>query len=401
MFEAVANAWRQGDSEAAAKVARTSGLQVTARQLDELRRAIVRTNGTRKVRLLEPAQIFDAVASALTDPHGVGIVHGGQANVGEQRTSLCLAYRDGKRMTIGVALSAARGAGPGVTWKELQPWSRTAPEKNVERLRAWARKSKPGRVSFAIEPRPDSRKTTGSSANLLGAVLADPDDDAARSVYADRLLERGDARGELITVQLALARAAPRSKQHAQLTRTSEALLAAHRAKWSREVAQLTTKQFYRRGFIEQVEMRAGVFASDGARLLALAPIVALRLRGLDRGGLTKLAAAPALAKIRELDLVEAFSPEDLLVLATSGRLGALRGLRLDAHDRVLAAGVLDKLLAAAPALEWIALNLDDELAAVLLHYPKVAVITYTRLRSKAVRALRAARRLRPRDASD
>jgi uncharacterized protein (TIGR02996 family) len=396
MFEAVAEAWRR-DSEAAARAAKTAGLHVTARQLDGLRRAVARTNGTRKVRLLEPAQIFDAIASALGDPHGVGIVHGGEANVGEQRTSLCLAYRDGKRITVGVGLSAARSPGPGVTWKELQPWSRVAPEKNVERLRAWAKKPKADRASFAIEPRPNGRKTTGSAASLLRAVLADPDDDAARSVYADQLLDRGDPRGELITVQLALAKATPGSKQHAQLTRASEALLAAHGTKWSREVAQLTTKQFYRRGFIERVEMHARNFASDGAKLLALAPITALRLRGLDRA-LKKFASAPALARIRELELVEAFSMDDLMLLANGGQLGGLRGLRLDAHDRVLAPRVLERLLAAAPALEWIAIDLDDELAEVLLRYPKVAVLTHTRSRSRAVRALRAAKRLRPRD---
>lgn len=37
---------------------------------------------------------------------------------------------------------------------------------------------------------------------ILGAILADPADDTPRLVYADRLIERGDPRGELIVVQI-------------------------------------------------------------------------------------------------------------------------------------------------------------------------------------------------------
>lgn len=41
---------------------------------------------------------------------------------------------------------------------------------------------------------------------FIDAILAAPDDDAPRLVYADALIERGDPRGELITVQCARAR---------------------------------------------------------------------------------------------------------------------------------------------------------------------------------------------------
>lgn len=41
---------------------------------------------------------------------------------------------------------------------------------------------------------------------LLQAVLDAPADDEPRLVYADRLIERGDPRGELIVVQCTLAR---------------------------------------------------------------------------------------------------------------------------------------------------------------------------------------------------
>src|SRR5262249_36922157 len=41
---------------------------------------------------------------------------------------------------------------------------------------------------------------------LLDAVLKNPDDDRARSVYADALLDAGDPRGEFIALQLESAR---------------------------------------------------------------------------------------------------------------------------------------------------------------------------------------------------
>ena len=43
---------------------------------------------------------------------------------------------------------------------------------------------------------------------LLAMVYEDPEADAPREVYADRLLERGDPRGELTRVRTASARSA-------------------------------------------------------------------------------------------------------------------------------------------------------------------------------------------------
>lgn len=64
--------------------------------------------------------------------------------------------------------------------------------------------------------------------DLLAAVLADPADDALRQVYADRLIEIGDPRGELINLQY--ARLAGRLSE-ADAGREQE-LLAAHAIHW-------------------------------------------------------------------------------------------------------------------------------------------------------------------------
>jgi len=43
---------------------------------------------------------------------------------------------------------------------------------------------------------------TADGASLLAAIHADPEDSAARAVYADWLIERGNPRGERIALQL-------------------------------------------------------------------------------------------------------------------------------------------------------------------------------------------------------
>jgi len=393
MFAAVADAWKRDGSAAAAEAAKAAGIEITAAQLDALAKTLATTNGTRKTRLLDPAQIFDAIALAITDERGVGFVHGGEANDGTQRTSLCLAFREGNSMTVGVGLSRARSAGPGVTWRALQPWSRTAPDKNVERLRKWAGTKAKDRAAFMVKAtKPFGARSLGDSDALLAAVLADPTDDAPRAVYADRLIELGDPRGDFITVQLALAKTKP-GKKPDELAGESAALLEEHAAKWSRDVAQLTLKQFYARGFIYRVEMRARAFVTDGARLFELAPIESVKLRNVDSSTLRKLATTPALAKVRELELDDRIGDPGAKLLAEGGQLQALR--RIDLFGCGVGHHGVEALLAAMPKLDTINVNLTERIAAVVLRYQHVVAETYTKPRTKSVAALETAGRLR------
>ena len=49
---------------------------------------------------------------------------------------------------------------------------------------------------------------------LLRAVLAQPEDEAVRLVYADWLEEQGDPRAEFIRLQIALAHSSPADALH-------------------------------------------------------------------------------------------------------------------------------------------------------------------------------------------
>jgi uncharacterized protein (TIGR02996 family) len=70
---------------------------------------------------------------------------------------------------------------------------------------------------------------------LHAKVLAEPEDDALRSVWADALIERGDPLGELISIQALAA--------HGKLTpaqdKRARSLIAKHRVAWLAELADV------------------------------------------------------------------------------------------------------------------------------------------------------------------
>src|SRR3712207_881100 len=102
---------------------------------------------------------------------------------------------------------------------------------------------------------------------LLAAVLAQPDDDLPRLVYADALDETGhpaaSARAEFIRGQVALAA----NPDDVGLKARTAALLAAHGAAWLAPLRQKgeplqspSTHGVFRRGFVEVVWMPAAWF---------------------------------------------------------------------------------------------------------------------------------------------
>ena len=97
-------------------------------------------------------------------------------------------------------------------------------------------------------------------AALLEAIYAAPDDDAPRIVYADWLGERGDVRGEFITLQLA------RGAGDEPSTR-EKALLHEHGRRWAGPLGALFDAHVFERGFFAG----GGVVTKD-LRLLAADP---------------------------------------------------------------------------------------------------------------------------------
>jgi uncharacterized protein (TIGR02996 family) len=137
--------------------------------------------------------------------------------------------------------------------------------------------------------------------DLLARIIAQPDDDALRAVYADVLHARGDHQGELITTQLALAAAGIEDADDlvarddivgdelariAGLLRHSDEILNVYDQAWSDAVVGATHNDFayWRRGFIESIELSVDSTPIETvARVLARTPLRGLNLDGRDR----------------------------------------------------------------------------------------------------------------------
>jgi uncharacterized protein (TIGR02996 family) len=131
---------------------------------------------------------------------------------------------------------------------------------------------------------------------FLSEIIANPDDDTARLVYADWLEDNDDPeRAEFIRAQVRLASMSSWEPERFDLEERALDLLADHRAewlahlpKWAREM-RLT----FRRGFVGEAEMSPAVFLERGDRLAELVPLEAVKLVGRAKrpAALAKLAA--------------------------------------------------------------------------------------------------------------
>ncbi len=367
--QALLDAWGRGDHPAASALFTTLGLGFSEGDLEHLDDALKLANGRRSARTIGRPEVLDAAERAVRD--GIAVVHGGEANDGNQVTTLCLAYREGHRLTVGVGVSAARSANPGRAWKELQPWSQR-PEKSLVRLSAWARARAADRVRVELrELALPGDALHENEAALLEQVLLHPDDDRPRLVMADWLQQQGDARGELIALQVRAARSPPEDagpllERAGPLLERAGALLQANAARWTHELRQFTLKQRFERGFVEHVEMRAEGFPQHAARLFALAPVRSVWLRGVQPSMLKRLAAVSELERLSDLDLSHGqVTDAGARTLAESPHLTHLRRLGV-VSSRVGPSG-LWALLREFPALEELRLlTVDRELAREL-----------------------------------
>jgi uncharacterized protein (TIGR02996 family) len=202
---------------------------------------------------------------------------------------------------------------------------------------------------------------------LLDAILAAPEDDAPRLVYADWLLAGGDRLGELIVAQLQQARA----PDDVELARRAAALVSAHRSEVIGDLS--VSKPVFRRGFVEAAEISASDLPRVSDELFVRLPLLTELVIWLERERATaKLCGSPLFARLRRLGLrygrgmpLDALAQNPGLgglehleltscgvdapgceVLAQSPHLGSLRSLELGS-DRIGAAGLTK--LAEAP----------------------------------------------------
>lgn len=228
------------------------------------------------------------------------------------------------KVTIGVAKTYARSLTD--AWPELEPWSRTL-EKNRERLNAWARKT--SGTTLTLNARPvEAVAGADAEATLRAAIIADPDADEPRLVYADWLMERGDVRGELIRLQC--AKPSPASRQ-----RIAE-ILSANWTTLAGPAAPFTTQTSFDRGFVDRVTLTVAAFLKHGDALFSAEPIRTWRVDNpkFTERELERVGAAAAVERVRGLEFAQ-LNPDAqprraLAALAKGTRFGNLRRLALD-----------------------------------------------------------------------
>jgi uncharacterized protein (TIGR02996 family) len=181
---------------------------------------------------------------------------------------------------------------------------------------------------------------------FLQDIIAHPEDDAPRLIYADWLDEHGNeaerARAEFIRIQCELANLpAAEGGRRRDLERRQARLLKKYRPRWLEPLKkQLPAALYLRvsrgvfcRGFVEQVSLVPRLFLDWGEKLFGLQPITHLRLREvfLDR---PRILTSPLLARLRGLDLSrEPVRVRGCELLAGCPHLAGLAELRLARAD--------------------------------------------------------------------
>ena len=202
--------------------------------------------------------------------------------------------------------------------------------------------------------------TTQDEQAFLAAIVATPDDDTPRLVFADWLDERarGDdaARAALIRAQCQLEHLAPGGKERRALEKQAKAILKEHEGKWAKALsdAGIVDRWEFRRGFIDGVTMSATGFALDPELLFRVAPTVRTARFPNASNQVGELAECEYFARLASVDLSRMclcdYCPiqNDLRALFRSKHAQSLTKLNV-AGDRMDAAGV--KRLAASAAL--------------------------------------------------
>ncbi|MEO8699473.1 MAG: hypothetical protein ABI867_05490 [Kofleriaceae bacterium] len=177
---------------------------------------------------------------------------------------------------------------------------------------------------------PPSTQERGQTAGLVDEIRKDPLADAPRQVLADILEQRGDARGQLIQLQIRRARLPSWDVQAIELGLQERVLLAEHEQRWRAELPQLdgVTWGPFSRGFVGKVAFRTfDAFVEHAEACFAATPVHAIAIPWPRSG---KQAEVDAIAGLRELTVFgTAMRKQDLDWLMSSPLLTTIRSLTL------------------------------------------------------------------------
>lgn len=174
---------------------------------------------------------------------------------------------------------------------------------------------------------------------FLNAIIASPDDDLPRLVFADFLEETGDSeRAEFIRVQCELAGGvADAGRMRALETREKE-LLKRYLEAWR---IPIRGHQTFERGFVDSLWTTASLLLDAPAEQITDSTVRTLRITNADKS-YDRLAEYTGFARIEHLDLTNNSLAGDyrLRAILNNPHLGKLRGLNLH-NNRIWADDVL------------------------------------------------------------
>ena len=177
---------------------------------------------------------------------------------------------------------------------------------------------------------------------LLNEIVAQPDDDGPRIVYADWLLAHSQdpedhARAELIHTQCGIAKAHP--SEVPTLQARARDILKKHKRRW---VAKLTEANIrgnweFRRGFLDAGTLSASRFVAVAPQLFELAPMLRAMVFPQASNELIALSGSRYLERLDEINLHEMCKcgrckiELELPVFFSSSHVGKVRSLVLSA----------------------------------------------------------------------
>jgi uncharacterized protein (TIGR02996 family) len=148
---------------------------------------------------------------------------------------------------------------------------------------------------------------------FLKEILAHPDDDTPRLVFADWLDEQGDAAGaaraEFIRLQCQTAMVSGARVRLLDQEMRHQELLRQYAAEWAAPLSGFARDCRFQRGFVAELSSDAAVFLNHADKLFKRAPVQHLRLTGglnhpLERSRIVPLLAeCPHLARLISLNL--------------------------------------------------------------------------------------------------
>jgi uncharacterized protein (TIGR02996 family) len=215
---------------------------------------------------------------------------------------------------------------------------------------------------------------------LLNAIVAHPDEDTPRVMYADWLDEHGQSiRAEFIRVQCAVkqleSRPAEEQRQEVQLWRRQQEFLDNHRIDLLGPLGSELTyfDAIFDRGFVAELTIPAPVFLRHAHSLPAFRPTPRI-LVTLDAETFDAMLQCPELGLIESLDAPHEVGETGAQRLASCPHLGRLKVLNLESNeigDGGLIALAQSKNLTALTELNVSGNQITDDGLSVLLGSPR------------------------------